>query len=193
MWKRKITAELGTKSLGAATKEIDRLIGGWKSVTEVFLMSVFNRFKELANGNLDGFPTPYNTEIKESWTCEIDHKTGVMRVECLDPHGKSAALEFGVGIVAKSSPHANAAQAGYEYNKASGRKDSTGAWIFTARMNQLDMWDAASYFLLDKGKGRYAVFTRGEPATMFAYNALMDLPQSFPALMESALKTVYGE
>ena len=79
-------------------------------------------------------------------------------------------VEFGVGVVGQSSPHKNIGEVDYEYNKPSRYKNKDNSWIFAVD-NDSEI-DIQSKFI--DNRTEHTVRTKGSPAVMYLYNALVD-------------------
>ena len=84
---------------------------------------------------------------------------------------KAVYVEFGVGIVGQSSPHANAASKGWDYNIGNKINKTTNEWIFNVQ-NDADI-DIQEAYIINKSE-HLSIRTRGSPAVMYAYNAIVD-------------------
>lgn len=88
---------------------------------------------------------------------------------------KAVYVEFGVGIRGQQKPHSNAGIAGYQYNMPSGSKLPDGTWLFTTEYDELDLPKSAiedTHY--NYSKGTLVIETKGTPATMYLYNAIVD-------------------
>lgn len=131
------------------------------------------QIKSFANDRLSiaDIGSNVKVEIMSSWVLNIVGKTAKLT----NTADKAAYVEFGVGIVGQQKPHDNAAKTGYQYNMPSKHKLADGTWLFTTTYDDLDLPKSA---IIDKHYGNTAdtlvIETKGTPATMYAYNAVVD-------------------
>ena len=94
---------------------------------------------------------------------------------------KAVYVEFGVGITGEQNPHPNASRARYDYDM-DGKKLKDRSWIF--RVDNIDLVDIAERYVMTRPNGEKfyetdkTIRTKGQPATMYLYNAIMDFVES---------------
>lgn len=90
----------------------------------------------------------------------------------------SVFIEFGVGIVGSYLPHMRATVENYQYNVINSNsqrsKLKSGQWVFKTKSDK-DIDLKKGYFKkVGYKNGQVTVITKGSPAVMYAYNAIVD-------------------
>lgn len=148
------------------------------------------KIKELANKNLAGWDIGNNVkaEIETSWTYVVTENGALLT----NSAKKAVFVEFGTGVVGEENSHPNAIAENYEYNKEryvedrKGRlfrtKDEQGRWTFYQNLQDLDLpteySDDRIYFNEpNKNSERMLIRTSGAPASLFAFNAIIQFAE----------------
>ena len=155
--------ESAIKKIEAYQKRIDRLIPN-------FLTACAEKVRDLANANISAYE--YDTEIiaeitsLASWVIETT-QDGVVTLR--NTSEKATYIEFGVGQIGEGT-HTEAQKAGYQYDI-----NSHGAKGWGFYVGEGESLDLRQPYYNETYKGdKFWVWTKGEPATMFAFNALME-------------------
>lgn len=196
----KINISLDKKSIENAIKQIKAVQKKVQTdLPRVYLQKCVESIKAIANRNLD--MTSIGSEVKAliqtSWeTSAVIGNKITLSNNAEYESGKNLAVfvEFGVGRVGGSRPHAVADQANYEYNVWSMRKDPNDRWTYTLEGGEDRMNIESGYYEggnTDKG---FYFKTAGSPATMFLYKAWKEFETSglYKTLWEQAKKEVIG-
>lgn len=116
-------------------------------------------------------------DVWRHWTV-TQSKVGIDYIgKIINTHDKAVYLEFGVGRVGSENPHTNAKKSNvgggsYEYDIPTSAKRSDGYWFFVPEdPNKIDI---GTPYYKQVGKGTKFVMTKGQPATMFLYNAMIE-------------------
>lgn len=173
----KIKVQLNAKSIDKAIKKIEAYQKRIENLKPDFLKACAEKVAELANNNISEYEydAPIIAEIKSGWrTKKGDTENSII---LYNESEKATYIEFGVGQVGAGT-HSEADEAGYEYDiNAHGDK----GWRFPiGEDDNLDLREpyyTQAFQTRKSGKygGAYFVIkTKGEPATMFLFNAFMD-------------------
>jgi hypothetical protein len=112
------------------------------------------------------------SNIMSGWEVPKIEKRGKRLVATLKNTDEQAVyVEFGVGIVGQENPHERATEEAYEYNIGKKINPVTHQWIFNVS-NDSDIDIQAEYIDL---RTENTVKTKGSPAVMYAFNAVVDL------------------
>ena len=138
-----------------------------------------NAILERANLNLSWADIGSNLilQIQAGWVFEKS-KNGYTLSNIAD---KAVYVEFGVGATAQENPHPNADKARYDYDMP-GKKLKDRSWIF--RVDDIDLVDIGEQYVMTRPNGEKfyetgrTIRTKGQPATMYFYNALADFVES---------------
>lgn len=196
----KINISLDKKSIENAIKQIKAVQKKVQTdLPRVYLQKCVESIKAIANRNLA--MTDIGSEVKaliqSSWiTSPVVGNRITLSNDAEFERGKNLAVfvEFGVGRVGGSQPHAVADQANYEYNVWSMRKDPNDRWTYTLEGGEDRMNLESGYYEggnTDKG---FYFKTAGSPATMFLYKAWKEFETSglYKTLWEETKKEVIG-
>lgn len=171
---KKININYDLKSIEKAIQLIEHTKKELKAtIPRMFLDRCLDYVIDRANEYLDNFMIDESItgDIKNHWRKEqITHK----RVRLVNDSDKAVFIEFGVGRVGAVAHHPNADQTRYKYNVPSQSKDQAGQWAFKLD-DKLGVDLLADYYKL---KDDNVVITKGSPANMYLYNAMMDLVSS---------------
>lgn len=178
---KKINVALNSKSIDDAIKELKNAQVQLKSqmLTE-FMIKSCQWIVDQANDYLDKSDIGRNVidDIKSHWS--FDPSTNPVIIT--NTSDKAAFVEFGVGIVGQENPHDNASSARWKYNvpsqsKYAGEHHDENTWRFyVGNKDDIDLEDG-NYEQLNTKSGRIKVITRGSPAVMYAYQAIVDARQ----------------
>lgn len=173
----KINVSFNKKSIQNAIKQIKAVQKKVQTdLPRVYLQKCVESIKAIANRNIamTNIGSEVKALIQTSWitTAVIGNKITLLNNAEYES-GKNLAVfvEFGVGRVGGSKPHAVANKANYQYNVWSMRKDPYERWTYTLEGGEDRMNIESGYYEGgDTEKGFYFK-TAGSPATMFLYNA----------------------
>lgn len=179
----KINIGYDTKSIDKALKKIEEYQKRLKSIIPTFFQQCADKIISIANEKLNTVGLPYGVvaEIKNGWQPikKIDKNTYVLE----NTSDKSVYIEFGVGQVGAENPHKLSGEQGYQYNMPSKHKWSNPysgetQWYISFR-SKADIDLAETYYEpLTEPKyttrSREYIRTSGQPATMYAFNAVQD-------------------
>lgn len=150
-------------------------------VVEEMAKECYEAIKERANKNLSlvetGIGAGLIADIKAGWDFIKVKDKYVM----FNRHDKAHYIEFGVGATAQQDPHPNATQATYEYD-IPGKKLTDRSWIF--RIVDMNTVDIGEQYVMTRPNGEKiyqkgkTVRTKGQPATMYLYNAFISFVES---------------
>ena len=180
----KIEVNLNNVSIKNAIKVLKQQKKWLKSVMMKELMiSCVQRIIQFANENLAFTDIGENVKksIASSWSYKaLDRSYNTIIIR--NSAEKAVYVEFGVGIVGEKYPHDKAKEVGYNYNTDTGSKSNDGSWTFFTNENDLDLpvdaliahnWYNDYRGVNGSGGRRLLVTTKGAPATMFLFNAIL--------------------
>lgn len=164
----KINVALNQQSIKAAIKQLRQAKKSISLAFEDFLEDVALWLIDRANMYLNASDIGENVkiDIRNAWEYERTD-TGMKITNNAE---QAAFVEFGVGMVGAQHQHINAHQTGYQYNIGSKIRED-GTWIFNPASDE-DIDIQGQYII---NRGNTSVITRGQPAVMFAYNAIVDI------------------
>lgn len=169
----RININYDIKSLEKAIERIEIIKKKFQTtIPTIFLDRCLDYVIKQANQYLDGFDIDklVTSDIQNHWRKE---KLSNNRVRLLNDSDKAVYIEFGVGKVGQSKSHPNSSKTGYEYNIPTDAKTLSGQWVFKLDDKQgVDL--VAGYYKQRKDN----IITKGSPANMYLYNAMMDLISS---------------
>ena len=183
-----ININFDVKSIKNAIKEVKEVQKKMqKEVPQAFITRCLNWVRVRANDYLNNFNIDGGTvsDIISNWHNKIEGNVGKL----VNTSSKAVFIEFGVGRIGAvaSHPSANENNPPYEYNVESDKKDGYGKWRFKTN----------DKFGIDLVEGYYTikndtVTTSGSPATLYLYNAMMDLISSgvFKKLWQDTLNNI---
>lgn len=170
---KKININYDVKSLEKAIQRIELIKKKFKNIIPtLFLDRCLDYIISRANEYLDNYVIDklVTSDIQTHWRKETISKNKVRLVNDSD---KAVFIEFGVGRIGAVAQHPNSTQTGYEYNIPTRSKDISGQWAFKLDdKNGIDL--IAGYY---KQKDN-TILTKGSPANMYLYNAMLDLISS---------------
>lgn len=166
-----INISLDEKSIDEAIKELEKA----KQQLQTQMLADFRKalcewIVERANRWLDRSTIGADViaDIESHWEYPTNYADNVVTIK--NTSDKAVFVEFGVGRVGQSSPHFLAGEQGYEYGIGTKINQATGQWVFSETSEEdIDIQDG--YWMILKRGG---VRTSGSPATMYAYNAVVD-------------------
>lgn len=165
----KIKVQLNAKSIDKAIKKIEAYQKRIENLKPDFLKACAEKVSELANNNISEYEydAPIIAEIKSGWrTKKGDTENSII---LYNESEKATYIEFGVGQVGAGT-HSKADKAGYQYDI---HAHGTKGWGFY--VDEGDSLDLRQPYYFDFYKGdKFWIWTKGEPATMFLFNAFMD-------------------
>lgn len=184
-----INISLDAKSFEGAIKQVNSIYK--KMVTKVpsvFIDKSLEWVKNRANRYLSEIEMDGEiiSDIQGSWDIEKVSKN-VKRL--VNTSRKAVFVEFGVGRIGKENPHPQSYEENYEYDKPTRYKHSDGRWVFDARHKQYAIDLNEGYFGIyqRENSGKIVAITKGSPANLYLYNAMMDF------ISEGAYKMLWGE
>ena len=141
-------------------------------IPTLFLDRCLDYIISRANEYLDNYviDKSITSDIQTHWRKETISKNTVRLINDSD---KAVFIEFGVGRVGAVAQHPNSAQTGYEYNVPSTSKDISGQWAF--KLDEQKGIDLVAGYYKQKDN---TILTKGSPANMYLYNAMLDLISS---------------
>ena len=180
----KININFDVKSLKQAIKKVKTIRGKIQSETpSIFIDKCLNWVMNRANMYLSSLNMGGNViaDIQGGWHIETV-APNIKRL--VNTSQKAVFVEFGVGKKAQTEPHPNANNntPPYEYNVNSGKKDYQGRWRFrVSEETDVDL------IVGNYDRDGDLILTSGSPATLYLYNASMDL------ISEGAYKKLWQE
>jgi hypothetical protein len=164
----KIEIALNKQSIKNAIKQLKQAKYNINLAYENFLEDVAMWLIDRANMYLNASDIGENVkiDIRNAW--EYERTATGMKITNKDD--QAVYVEFGVGIVGAQKQHINAHQTGYQYNVGKKIRED-GTWIFNPASDE-DIDIQAKYII---NRGNTSVLTRGQPAVMYAYNAIVDI------------------
>lgn len=181
----KININFSVKSIKNAMGNLQKIEDALKNLAiQRFLLKSANRIVELSNLYLMRSEIDIGSQVKDQiiagWQPPriSDNKVVVENTE-----DRAMFIEFGVGIIGKQSGYNsntnNANINGYEYDYESGKKKKDRSWVFeNTGKSSLDIKE---YYVLNEFDGsdnKMYVRTKGQPAQLYVYNALLDFKES---------------
>ena len=161
------------KSLQETIKRLELINHKLKNIIPpIYLDRCLDYVIARANEYLDNYiiDRTITSDIQTHWNKMSISKNKVKLVNYSD---KAVFIEFGVGRVGAVAQHPNSSQTGYQYNIPSKSKDRSGQWAFSLDdKNGIDL--VAGYYRQKEN----VVITKGSPANMYLYNAMLDLVSS---------------
>ena len=112
-------------------------------------------------------------------------------------HPQAHFVEFGVGFVGENSSHRNASTANYKYNvpspyKYAGQYHTENTWRFYVDdEGEIDL-QKGTFEPWETSFGDYKIITEGSPATMYAFNALMELKAEYKKIWQQIKQEFWG-
>lgn len=161
------------KSLQKAIDRIELIKKKFKTIIPtLFLDRCLDYVISRANEYLDNYviDKSITSDIQTHWRKET---LSTNRVRLVNDSDKAVFIEFGVGRIGAVAQHPNSNQTGYEYNIPTRAKDSAGQWAF--KLDEQQGIDLVTGYYKQKGD---VVITKGSPANMYLYNAMLDLISS---------------
>lgn len=184
-----------TKSIDKALKQIEEYQKKVQGLIPTFLQRCAERIIKRANerlvdeGNALGLSSVLIREIQNGWQPPTITQTATSATALLENTAdKAVYIEFGVGQLGAFDSHAEAIDAGYSYDI---NGHGQNGWKFWVRGNkEIDIGEAFRDKEIRHRDNAIEIYTRGQPATMFAFQALMDFRDNkeFVPIMENLLK-----
>lgn len=191
--KKTISFELSEKSITNAQKELNNILKKMQTqVNREFISMSLDWIKNKAIEYLyaSGFGNSIIQQIRGSFSTTIKNNEGSLVVA----HEKGAYVEFGVGKIAKQSPHPEASSLGWEYDVDSGYKSLTSrSWVFALDNDEVLNIRYEDTTQLSRTKSVY--MTQGSKGAFFMYNAIMDYANNISIvgkIYENAIQKVLG-
>lgn len=192
----KINIGYNTKSIDKAIKQIEKYQKRLKSIIPGFLTLSAKRIVEIANENLDrdggslGIGQGIIAEIKSGWEIlPVEETANGYSIPIRNNTDKATYIEFGVGQIGASEPHKNATEAGYGYDL---NNHGNWGWSFFVHTNDLRDIDIGKEYrdIEVVRKSGVEIVTRGQPALMYAFNAIIDFKdkEEFLPIIKNLLK-----
>ena len=170
---KKINVNYDIKSIEKAIQQMERVKKELKAtIPRMFLDRCLDYVIERANEYLDSFIIDESivSDIQNHWRKEqINHK----RIRLINDSDKAVFIEFGVGRVGEIAQHPNSNRTRYRYNIPTKSKDDAGQWAF--KLDEQQGVDLVVGYYKQKDN---VVITKGSPANMYLYNAMLDLISS---------------
>lgn len=166
---KQIKVGYSEKSIDEAIKQLRKYQKKIENFIPDFLEACANKVIELANQNIEKyeFDSEIISGIQSGWTKKKGENTLLLE----NTNNKAVYIEFGVGQVGAQSSHDDAEKAGYRYDINNHGSEGWGFYL-----NEGEAVDILGglYQAEIVGGNRLHIYTKGSPATMFAFNALMD-------------------
>lgn len=196
----KINISLNKKSIENAIEQIKAVQKKVQTdLPKVYLQKCVESIKAIANRNLSitNIGNEVKALIQTSWeTSAIEGNKITLSNNAEYESGKNLAVfvEFGVGRIGESKPHAVADEANYEYNVESMRKDPYDRWTYTLQGGEDRMNIESGYYEGRNNDKGFYFKTSGSPSTMFLYKAWKEFETSglYKTLWEETKKEVIG-
>lgn len=172
----KVKFGFDSKSIENAINQVTQYRENYYKAVKDFLEEIYLKIKTIANRRVEmsDIGDSVKNEIITGWHKDISVETGRLKIFNKAEH--AAFVEFGVGVVGGESAHTNADSAGWQYNVGSQINPIDDTWIFSVSSEaDIDIQQAYIVQRTEKDGGGMTVKTKGQPALMFAYNALQDL------------------
>lgn len=170
---KKININYDIKSIERAIQRIEHIKRELKAtIPRMFLDRCLDYVISRANEYLDSFVIDgtITSDIQNHWRKELISDRQVRLVNDSD---KAVFIEFGVGRIGAVAQHPNANQTRYKYNIPTRAKDESGQWAF--KLDDKEGIDLVTGYYKQKDN---VVITKGSPANMYLYNAMLDLISS---------------
>ena len=169
-----INISLDTRSVKQAIKEINKVQKKLsKQVPKVYLTKCIDYIVAKANEYLMqvNMDNSIIADIQTHWT--IEH-IGNNQIRLVNNSDKAVFVEFGVGMIGQQNAHPNSYATNYEYNIPTRAKNSAGYWAFEVDKEKGVDLVANYYRVRQKKSGTDVAITKGSPANLYLYNAIMD-------------------
>lgn len=192
----KIPVGYSKQSIDKAIKQVEEYQKRLKSIIPSFLTLCAQRIVEIANQNLDrdggslGIGNGIIAEIKTGWEIQpVEEKGKGYSVSIRNNTDKATYIEFGVGQVGANEPHENAQKAGYGYDLNNHGNRGWSFFIHTNDLRDIDIGKEYRDIEIARRSG-VEIITRGQPALMYAFNAIIDFKgnKEFLPIIENLLK-----
>ncbi len=183
----KIEMRLSEKSIKEAITALKRADRQLNKMAKDLLLTCCTWIYDRANQYVMASDIGENVKINiiRGWQApELTVKNGVLLATLRNTDEQAVYVEFGVGIVGAEpeNMHPKANEEHYQYNVGGKINPITNQWIFNVSSDE-DIDIQAEF--IDK-RTTNTVKTKGSPAVMYAYNAVVDL-------REFALKQIWQE
>jgi hypothetical protein len=166
----KIVLDLSSKkTIDEAILRLKRIKHFQKEMQYEFFQYICEWVIDRANFYLDAsdIGEEIKRDIKNSWEYEISNG---LSAKIINRNQHAVFVEFGVGSVGSQNSHPNSSKENYKYN--SGSQIKGDLWFFSKENNE-DV-DLKNKYFWRKNSESDTVVTRGSPAVMYAYNAVVD-------------------
>lgn len=168
---KSINVSLSPQSIDNAIKELNTARAQLQNqMLADFRKALCEWIVDRANKHLERSSIGSNViiDIESHWEYPINYADTVVTLK--NTSDKAVFVEFGVGRVGQKSPHDLAGEQGYKYSIGTKINQATGEWVFNPTPDEnIDIQDE---YWVRLGKG--AIKTTGSPATMYAYQAVVD-------------------
>lgn len=192
----KINIGYSTKSIDKALKQIEEYQKKLQSVIPKFLQRCADKIIENVNERLSiegsalGLSGSIIADIQKGWKAQpVTQTANGHSIKILNETEKATYIEFGVGAIGARSAHKQASQLGYGYDL---NNHGNWGWSFYVHNDDDKIDIGTQYRDIEsiKKDGTIEIVTRGQPATMFAYNGVMDFvaKKEYVPIMEELLK-----
>lgn len=181
----KIKINLDAKSVQQAIKQFEKVKQDLETtMIREFIQKCCDFFIYKANDYLFNSNIGANVKgnIMNSWTTSISYGVNSQGYSgyyatITNTDEQAVYVEFGVGVVGSYLQHkeANTKDQTYEYNVPSNAKTANGQWVFEVTDEKDVDLEKGMYKSVNNKYGNMWIITKGSPATMYAFNALMDL------------------
>lgn len=181
----KIKINLDAKSVQEAIKKFEKVKQDLETtMIREFIQKCCDFFIDKANDYLffSNIGSMVKSNIMDSWTTSISYGVNSQGYSgyyatITNTDEQAVYVEFGVGVVGSYFQHkeANTKNQTYEYNMPSNAKTANGQWVFEVTGEKDVDLEKGMYKSVNNKYGNMWIITKGSPATMYAFNALMDL------------------
>lgn len=174
-------------SIKQTLKRINELKNLQTKLLDEFYRKCYLRFVEYCTTYL--YASTIGEDVKDEIANGWQYERLKTKAKFVNKTEKAVYVEFGVGIVGKDLPHKNAKKLGNDYKYNIGTKiKEDGSWIFNVSDdNDIDIQQD----FIDN-RTEHTVMTKGSPAVMYAYNALVYLTNDVPKIWQEVERKYWG-
>lgn len=182
------------QSIDKAIKELREYQKRVELIVPTFLHKCSERIIEIANAELEekaadfGLHSDIVSAIKKGWRIgEVKSTAESATITIRNEYEKAAYIEFGVGMVGKENSHEQAQELGYGYDL---NKLHKKGWSFKLLDTELDIGDKFITREWTTSHDHRIIYTKGQPAAMFAHNAVFTFKENeeFLPIIEEIIK-----
>lgn len=181
----KIKITLNEKSIKEAITAFNKAKSQLPVMKKEFYEKCCENITQLANKNLISWDIGENVkdDILNGWVYDVFENGAIIKNNAK----KAVYVEFGTGIVGQEQPHPRAniqspPNENYEYNvpsvfKRAGKYHDENTWRFYKQdLSDVDLQDGY-YETWYTSSGDIKIITRGAPASLFVFNAILEFKE----------------